>query len=58
MGSVLWAPVLYIVNSWYVLGSILGTHRKTSGIQGPAVLPTKGVYCELSWIAGPCKRLT
>ena len=31
VGSVLWAPILYMVYSWYVFGSGSGAHRKTLG---------------------------
>ena len=36
VGSVLWAPILYMVYNWYVLGSelepMLGAHSKTLGM--------------------------
>ena len=35
MGSVLWAPIWYVVYSWHVLGSRLGAHHRIySGILG------------------------
>ena len=32
MGFVLWAPILYMVYNWYILGSRLGAHGKTLGM--------------------------
>ena len=43
MGSVLWAPALYMVSSWYALGSRVGAHISgpkespwTSGLNNPS----------------------
>ena len=47
LASVLWAPVLYMVHSWYVLGSRLRAHRKALGHiskEFPMGPPSMGPY--------------